>query len=101
MAQSAVLRWNTPILIDAFWEKTTITPPLSWDKWTQQWKSALIAKEGIRLETLLNEQSTTVTYPPEPLYEEPVEKHIQSNKRDRKVCNQHLKLTWKNRCKKK
>ena len=101
MAQSAVVCWNTPILIDAFWEKTTITPPLSWDKWTQQRKSALIAKEGIRLETLLNEQSTTVTCPPETLYEEPVEKHIQSNKRDRKVCNQHLNLMWKNRCEKK
>ena len=60
---------------------------------------ACLAKEGIRLETLLNGQSITVAYPTKPLYEEPVEKHTQANKRDRKVCNQHLNVTWQNRCK--
>ena len=43
---------TTPLHLEAFWEKLTATPPLTWDKWTQQWKLALLAKEGIQLDTL-------------------------------------------------
>ena len=70
------------------------------DKWTQQWKLALLAKEGIQLDNLLNDPSSTVTYPPEPTYEEPVENHTQATENDRKVRNQQLKVNWQNRCKK-
>ena len=100
MAQSATDFRRTRLLIDAFWEKTTITPPLSWEKWTQQWKLALLAKELTQLEILPNEPATAVTYPPELLHEEPVDKHTQSTERDRKVRNQQRKVTWQNRCKK-
>ena len=100
MAQSAAESKKTPLHVDAFWEKPTATPPLTWDKWTQQWKLALLAKEGIQLEHLLNEPPATVTYPTEPTYEEPVENHTQANERDRKIRNQQLKLNWQNRCKK-
>ena len=71
-----------------FWEKPTATPPLTWDKWTQQWKLALLVKEGIQLDNLLNNPPTAVTYPPEPIYEEPVENHTQATERDRKIRNQ-------------
>ena len=37
------------------------------DKWTQQWNLALLAKEGIQLDNLLNDPPSTVTYPPEPI----------------------------------
>ena len=70
------------------------------DKWTQQWKLALLAKEGIQLDNLLNDPPSTVTYPPEPTYEEPVESHTQATERDRKVRNQQLRVNWQNRCKK-
>ena len=70
------------------------------DKWTEQWKLALLAKEGIQLENLLNDPPSTVTYPPEPTYEEPVENHTQATERDRKVRNQQLKVNWQNRRKK-
>ena len=100
MAQSAADSKKTPLHIEAFWEKPTATPPLTWDKWTQQWKLALLAKEGIQLDTLLNDPPATVTYPPEPTYEEPVENHTQATERDRKVRNQQLKVNWQNRCKK-
>ena len=66
MAQSAADSRKTPLHIDAFWEKPTIAPPLSWDKWTQQWKLALLVKEEIHLETLINGPPSAVTYPPEP-----------------------------------
>ena len=64
------------------------------------WKLALLAKEGIQLDNLLNDPPATVTYPPEPTYEEPVENHTQATERDRKVRNQQLKVNWQNRCKK-
>ena len=61
---------------------------------------ALLAKEGIQLGNLLNDPPSTVTYPPEPTYENPVENHTQATERDRKVRNQQLKVNWQNRCKK-
>ena len=100
MAQSAADSKKTPLHIEAFWENPTATPPLTWDKWTQQWKLALLAKEGIQLDNLLNDPPSTVTYPPEPTYEEPVENHTQATERDRKVRNQQLKVNWQNCCKK-
>ena len=36
MAQSATESRKTPLHVDAFWEKPNVTPPLSWNKWTQQ-----------------------------------------------------------------
>ena len=87
MRQSAVHTRKTPPHINAFWEK-----------WTQQWKLALLAKEGIQLEILLNGPPTVVFYPPEPVYEEPVENYTQATERDRKIRNQQVKVTWQSRC---
>ena len=98
MAQSASDSKKTPLHIEAFWEKPTATPSLTWIKWTQQWKLALLPKEGIQLDTLLSDPPATVTYPPEPTYEAPVENHTQATERDRKVRNQQLKVNWQNRC---
>ena len=98
MAQSAADSKKTPLHIEAFWEKPTATPSLTWIKWTQQWKLALLAKEGIQLDTLLNDPPATVTYPPEPTYKAPVENHTQATERNRKVRNQQLKVNWQNRC---
>ena len=98
MAQSAAESKKTPLHVDAFWEKPTATPSLTWDKWTQQWKLALLAKEGIQLDNLLNDPPTAVTYPPEPAYEEPVENHTQATERDRKFRNQQPKVNWKKHC---
>ena len=60
---------------------------------------ALLAKQGIQLEILLNGLPTTVTYPPQPMYEEPLENHTQASELVRKVRNQQLKVTRRNRCK--
>ena len=92
MAQSAAESNKTPLHVDAFSEKPTATPPLTWDKWTQQWKLALLAKVGIQLDNILNDPPTAVTYPPEPTYEEPVENHTQATEKDRKIRNQQLKV---------
>ena len=73
---------KTPLHIEAFWEKLTAIPPLTWDKWTQQWKLALLAKEGIQLDTLLDDPPVKVTYPHEPVYEEPVENHTHKRRKE-------------------
>ena len=75
MAQSATDSRKTPLLIYAFREKATVTPILSWEKWRQL---ALLKKEGIQLEVLLKRPPPGVTYPPKPVYEEPVENHTQA-----------------------
>ena len=100
MAQSAAESKSTPRHLEAFWEKPTATPPLTWDKWHQQWKLALLAKEGIQLDNLLNDPPAAVTYPPELTYEEPVENNTQATERDRKVRNKQLKVNWQNLCNK-
>ena len=90
MVQSATDSHKTPLHIDAFWEKVSITPPLSWEKWTQQWKLALLAKKGIKLEIFVNEPPTTVTYPPGAVYEGSVENRTQATERYSLTCNQQL-----------
>ena len=45
-------------------------------------------KEGMQLAILLNGPPTLVTYPPDHVYEEPLENHTQAVKRDRKIRNQ-------------
>ena len=86
--------------INAFWEKATIIPHFSWEKWSQQWKLALLAEKGIQLEVLLNGSPPGVKYPPEPECEKPVQNHTQATEHDRNIRNQQLKVTWRNRCKK-
>ena len=88
MAQSAADSKKTQLHIEAFWEKPTATPSLTWDNWTQQWKLAILAKEGIQLDNLLNDPPSTVTYPSEPTYEEPVETiHKRRNEIGKSVIN--------------
>ena len=88
MAQPAIIARKTPSHIDTFWVKPILTPPISWDKWTQQWKLALLAKEGIQLETLQYGPLPAVTNPTETIYEEAVENHTQASERERKARNQ-------------
>ena len=49
---------------------------------------------------MLNGTPSTVTYPTELEYEQPVENYTQATQRDRKFCNQQLKVTSPNRCRK-
>ena len=51
MAQSATK--GTPFGIDPFWDRPTPDPPVRWEKWSVQYKLALLAKENIIVDTLL------------------------------------------------
>ena len=100
MAQSVKDLRKTPLHVEAFWDKSTISPPLSSEKWTTQWKLKNLAKEGIHLETLLDCPAAGVDYPPKQTYDEALDGHIQSTERDPKINNQQWKVIRQNRCKK-
>ena len=62
MAQSATQKW-TQLGLEPFWEKPSVDPPLKWEKWQMQAKLALLAKENITLEFLLEPKPETVQLP--------------------------------------
>ena len=62
-------------------------------------KLAILAKEGISIDTLRKDPPDKRTLPPEPIYEDKVENTSQSE-RDRKTQNEQLKNPWLNCCQK-
>ena len=68
MTQSATQK-RTPLGIEPFWDKPSADPPLKWEKWQMQAKLALLAKENITVDTLLELKPETVQLPIEPIYE--------------------------------
>ena len=63
-------------------------------------KLVIVAKEGISIDTLLEDPSDKVTLPPEPIYKSKVENSTAQSERDRKTRNEQLKKAWLNRCQK-
>ena len=57
MAQSAT-KERALLGIEPFWEKPTLEPPLQWDRWQVMLKLAIMAKEGISIDTLLDDPQT-------------------------------------------
>ena len=65
MAQSAT-KERALLGIEPFWNKPTLEPPLRWDRWQIMLKLAIMAKEGISIDTLLDDPPDKVTYPQNP-----------------------------------
>ena len=99
MAQSAT-KERALLGIETFWEKPTLEPPLRWDRWQIMLKLAIMAKEGISIDILLDNPPDKVTLPPEHFYEDDVENSTAQSKRDRRTRNEQLKNSWLNRCQK-
>ena len=93
MAQSAV-KEGALLGIEPFWEKPTLEPPLRWDRWQIMLKLAILAKEGISVDTLREDPQDKVTLPPEPIYEYNLENSTSQSERNRKT----LRNAWLNRC---
>ena len=66
MAQSAT-KERAHLGIEPFWDKPTLEPPLRWDRWQIMLKLAIMAKEGITIDTLLDDPPDKVTLPQNPL----------------------------------
>ena len=98
MAQSAE-KSKTILGLETFWEKPSSNPPTPWEKWRSQLKMALVAKTKIELDALLREKPTTLTYPPEPVEEQPVQNSTQTMERERLTRYNQAKAKWKNEAK--
>ena len=67
MAQSAV-KERALLGIEPFWEKPTLETPLRWGRWQIMMKLAILAKEGISIDTRCDDPPDKVTFPPEHIY---------------------------------
>ena len=86
--------------MEPFWERPTSDPPIRWEKWRIQVKLAILARENITLDTLLQLKPTTVRLPAEPKYKTSIEDSTIETERDRQIRNSQLKLQWELRCQK-
>ena len=100
MAQSARESRKTPLSIEPFWERPTSDPPIRWEKWRIQVKLAILARENVTLDTLLQRKPTTVRPPAEPKYEMAIEDATDDTERDRQIRNSQLKLQGDLKCQK-
>ena len=100
MAQSARESRKTLLSIEPFWERPTSDPPIRWEKWRIQVKLAILARENINIDTLLQPKPTTVRLPVEPKYEMPIEDTTEEAERERQIRNNQLKLQWELKCQK-
>ena len=88
MAQSAT-KERALLGIEPFWDKPILEPPLRWEIML---KLAILAKEGISIDTLLEDPPDKVTLPPEPIYEADVENSTAQSERDRRTRKSNLKI---------
>ena len=100
MAQSGRESRKTPLAIEPFLERPTSDPPIRWEKWWIQLKLALLARENITLDTLLQPKPTMVRLSAEPKYEMPIEDATHEPERDRQIRNSQLNLQWELKCQK-
>ena len=84
--------------IEPFWEKPTLEPPLRWDRWQIMLKLAIMAKQGISIDFLLEDLPDKVIIPPEPVYEDHLKNSTSQSERDRRTRNEQLKNSWLIRC---
>ena len=100
MAQPARESRNTPLSIEPFWECPTSDPPIRWEKWRIKVKLAILARENITLDILIQPKPTTARLPAEPKNEIPIEDATNETERDRQFRNSQLKLQWELKCQK-
>ena len=92
MAQSARESRKTPLSIEPFCERPTSDPSIRWEKWRIQVKLAILARENITLDTLLQPKPTTFRQPAEPNFEMAIEDATEDTEGDRQRRNSQLKL---------
>ena len=87
---------QTPLVIDAFWDKPIPDPPLRREKWRVQYKFAL-TKENIILDTLLGPKPEMVDLPLAPIYEERFVGSSAHSERERNARNAQQKINLQNK----
>ena len=100
MALSARESRKTPLSLEPFWERPTSDPSIRWEKWRIQVRLAILARENITRDTLLQPKPTTVRLPAEPKYEMAIEDATEDTERDRQIRNSQSKFQWDLKCQK-
>ena len=71
--------------IPSFWQNHTVDPPIPWEEWSDLFQLAIIAKENIDIENLLN--PTERYHPPPPTLENPPKNESDAQKTSRIESN--------------
>ena len=100
MAQPARESRNAPLSIEPFWERPTSDSPIRSKTLRIKVKLAILARENITLDTLLQPKPSTVRLPAEPKYEMDFEDATKDTERDLQIRNSQLKLQWDLKCQK-
>ena len=101
MAQPARESRKTPLSIEPLWVRATSDPPIRWEKWRMQVRFAILAREHITIDTLLQTKPTHGKLPSEPKYETAIENETEHTKRSRHIRGIQWKLQWELKCQKK
>ena len=98
MAQSVMAR--SPLGVNFFWDKGH-QPELDWDKWISTVKLAIMVKDNIQVEKLLQPKPEIedLDYPAQPPYEPAQADETTAERRQREQRNQKGRTDWQNGCK--
>ena len=83
-----------------FRNRATSDPPMRWEKWRIQVNLAILVRENITLDTLLQTKPSHVRLPPKPKYELAIEDATEHTERHDQIHNNQLKLLWEFKCQK-
>ena len=67
--------------IPPFWQNHTVDPPIPWEDWSDLFHMAIIAKENVDIENLLNPLGRHHPHPP--TQENPTEKESENQRKAR------------------
>ena len=97
MAQSAI---KTPLGVPAFWV-TGANAPIEWSTWFGTLKMAIMARDILQVDKLLNLKPSRreLPNPTLPTYEEPFDRETPDEERKRDQRNERRKVDWENECK--
>ena len=94
MAQSAI---RTPLGVPSFWE-TGANPPIEWSTCFGPLKMAIMARDNLQVDKLLNlkPSRTELPYPTLPTYEKPFAGETEDEERQRDQRNERRNVFWEN-----
>ena len=95
MAQSL----RSPVGVPLYWESSA-NPLQEWPSWLSTFKLAVMAKENLHVDQLLQLKPTVVDlfYPTVPSYEEVIEGANEEETRKRQIRNERRRVDWENQC---
>ena len=91
---------RSPLGVHFFWDKSH-QPELDWEKWLATVKLAIMVKENIQVDKLLQPwpENEELDYPTEPHFEPALPHETTAERRQREQRNVKRRTDWQNTCK--